>query len=1721
MSTPLAFGSSPSPDQVSPLMPPRHPRASGPQRFATGCALLLLLACGCLDRIRAAESAWIEAEIPSSSNFEHGTGGWGNSEYLSGEDWLHFTIPAGEVEEKVPAKGIVVGYVFEVEATGEYEVWGRVGYEFVRSPFEWRIDSGEWDEIDPEVDLSTDLMEIQRWNEIAWVPFGRTRLRPGNHILEIRHTVRYRGEGESRKPDRLIYSADVYCVHRGTFRPNGKHRPGDAWRTDRDRAATARSFVLPDGGAAGERAVLPLEGDWEIARHDEREGVVGRTEPMEAPDVDSLHWSAIRVPGDRNQERPDLSFCHRYLYRTRVTVPESWRGSSFFLDFTETSMLTTVFVNGERVAFHDAPLTGFIADVSSAILPGGTNEILVGIKDAYYAIEPTEERSDTRLWFNIPLDDMDRNQGVTMRFDYPVKGHTRNGITDHVSFVATGAAYSEDVFAIPSVSRRRLGLEVTVRNPGSQDLELAVDNAIVPVGETVEAKRFATTSLRVEAGGRGTARLEESWPTPHLWWPDDPYLYRVVTRVRQGTRVLDVKETEFGFREWTIEGTRFVLNGVPWQLRANLDYYSASAGGGEKAVAWWRESGQNMFRLRFQERWGGMTQNEALAFFDAQGVPVRRTVSTLDGQHASYGLVEFVQRDGRRTKVPRTSLFENWRKQIAQRVRQQRNHPSIFVWELDNEIIYINTRNFGNLDVVEPEFTKAARLIEKLDGQGRGVMVAGGRALMDQTLPVNGCHYEESELRDYPDMAYGLGEWTAQTSHQPWPMAKDRPIFLSETYFSHGWNPAKFAAVGGGICFLGRAETRDACGRIARMYSEGYRWQELGAFHYWFGRYGDEHYRSWQPVVALCREWNTTFAGGSRVRRTIMVRNDTRFADPIDLEWELRVGSRKVAGRRVTCRAAPGHGEIVTVDLPVPEVSRRTAGAFILSCYRLGGRVWTDRRGLSIIDPDAAPRPDVAPGGIVVMDPDGAARRRLAARGIPHRSVDDLSSLPDRYRLLIVGRDALSPRLATDPIWKRLAAEGRRVLVLEQEHPLHFQAVPADFIVTDWEGRVAFPENLEHPVFGGLAASDFFTWSGDHVVYRRAYRKATRGARSLVQCDDRLSASALAECPVGEGLLLLSQLVVGRKLESDPVARRLFDNLVNYALEYRLKRSATTVAIAPDDLRSSLLRSSGLEYRQGESGVTAARDPKCDIAIVDATPERLRELVEHRSELREFTERGGWLILWGVTPEGLGSFNQLVGQQHVMRPFRREKVSLAAIRDPLSSGLSQRDVSLLSGERIFGWTRDEYVDDAVFTHVVDLEDIAPFCEGPGIEGTSSIVNGMTSTDAWKYIYYMPMLEDGSPQTLTLQFPAPQTVTGLSIVPNAHYWLMQDVRLVFDGDESKARDIRLADYDKSSNDRQDFELEPVEASSVTLVPRTWKEASERAILGIDNLWLRVRRPDDFRERVRPLLNIGALVKYPRGDGGILLCELRVRDREPVPVNAEKKQAIVTTILRNLGAVFAVREELAPGAGLAYRPLSLEGVCNLYLSAERGWPDREHDLSHLPLDRQRMGGVDWIIRDFKTSPLESAVALAGFPGLRDGQRSVRIPVGGKCDALFFLHTFFERHPWRPRRESDASPVIWKYVVRWADGQSHEVPVLYGLGARDYRQESPQGLRDAGLAWAAAFPGDDARSAVLFQLQWDNPRPDVAIEAVEMAYDDRIGNRHGSPVLLAVTAATVAER
>jgi beta-galactosidase len=89
------------------------------------------------------DAVWIEAENTASSNLKIEPGGWGNTQFLSEGKWINVNIDADKVATDLPAGGGLLSYKFNLKDAGKHEIWNRVGFEFVRSPFEWRMDGGE------------------------------------------------------------------------------------------------------------------------------------------------------------------------------------------------------------------------------------------------------------------------------------------------------------------------------------------------------------------------------------------------------------------------------------------------------------------------------------------------------------------------------------------------------------------------------------------------------------------------------------------------------------------------------------------------------------------------------------------------------------------------------------------------------------------------------------------------------------------------------------------------------------------------------------------------------------------------------------------------------------------------------------------------------------------------------------------------------------------------------------------------------------------------------------------------------------------------------------------------------------------------------------------------------------------------------------------------------------------------------------------------------------------------------------------------------------------------------------------------------------------------------------------------------------------------------------------------------------------------------------------
>ncbi|MFI1212287.1 PA14 domain-containing protein [Streptomyces sp. NPDC020802] len=230
----------------------------------------------------------------------------------------------------------------------------------------------------------------------------------------------------------------------------------------------------------------------------------------------------------------------RMWYRRTFTVPSDWSigsGKRLRLNFGAVDWRSEVYVNGTKVTEHQGGYDKFSADVTDALKPGRTQELIVGVYD------PTDASGGE----NPPLG--------KQRLDPSGIWYTpSSGIWQTVWMEPVAADHVNSLALTPDVTAGTM----TVVPKGVRDG--------VPVTATAyEGKRkVATASGRT--GSPLTLRIRDA----RLWSPDDPFLYDL--RVSVGA---DRVSGYFGMRSVAVEnvsGTpRTVLNGKPVFMMATLD----------------------------------------------------------------------------------------------------------------------------------------------------------------------------------------------------------------------------------------------------------------------------------------------------------------------------------------------------------------------------------------------------------------------------------------------------------------------------------------------------------------------------------------------------------------------------------------------------------------------------------------------------------------------------------------------------------------------------------------------------------------------------------------------------------------------------------------------------------------------------------------------------------------------------------------------------------------------------------------------------------------------------------------------------------------------------------------------------------------------------------------------------------------------------------------------
>ena len=255
-------------------------------------------------------------------------------------------------------------------------------------------------------------------------------------------------------------------------------------------------------------------------------------------------------------------------------VPAAWRGRRLILHFEAVAGDAVVSVNGKPVAHNFDLFLPFEADVTDAVAFGGVNVVRVGVRKASLF-------NDTRTTGSRP---------------YPAGsfwGQAVAGIWQDVFLLAVPAVRAEDTYVKPEVSRDTLTAEVTLRNDTAQPQTVEVGGSVQPWVSLAGRDGLSAPEPRWRLGGAVLGLPPQSVAlAPHasatvtlrrqvagrlkFWTPDTPNLYGLMVSVRRAGQTVDRQYTRFGWREFSFQGDRQLLNGRPFELRGTRGTSSAS-----------------------------------------------------------------------------------------------------------------------------------------------------------------------------------------------------------------------------------------------------------------------------------------------------------------------------------------------------------------------------------------------------------------------------------------------------------------------------------------------------------------------------------------------------------------------------------------------------------------------------------------------------------------------------------------------------------------------------------------------------------------------------------------------------------------------------------------------------------------------------------------------------------------------------------------------------------------------------------------------------------------------------------------------------------------------------------------------------------------------------------------------------------------------------------------
>jgi beta-galactosidase len=419
--------------------------------------------------------------------------------------------------------------------------------------------------------------------------------------------------------------------------------------------------------AAPNRTNVDFDADWRFSRGDFPSAMMSV--------YDDSAWRQVNLPHDWSVEGPfeaSLGSATGFApggigwYRKHFKLDPAHKGKLISIEFDGIYKHSQVWINGQFVGGRPYGYSSFECDLTPYLKFGdekkGQNVIAVRVDHT--------EVPDSR-WYT--------GSGIYR--------HVRLNITEKLR-IARWGSYISTSQVKDNVANLRIETVIENNLNDKKGVSLQLD-IISPSGRVVNSW---TTSGRVDADSKRTLVQQITISPPQLWSPESPSLYTLNSRLSTELKPIDETKTTFGIRTISFNPDKgFFLNGQAMKIKGVCLHHDAGSLGAavpekvlERRLMLLKELGVNAIRtshnppapdlLDLCDRLGLMVQDEALDEF----TPGKNKWITgwNDGVPSKFGYNE---------------VFDEWSvADVQDMVLRDRNHPSIIMWSIGNEIDYAN-----------------------------------------------------------------------------------------------------------------------------------------------------------------------------------------------------------------------------------------------------------------------------------------------------------------------------------------------------------------------------------------------------------------------------------------------------------------------------------------------------------------------------------------------------------------------------------------------------------------------------------------------------------------------------------------------------------------------------------------------------------------------------------------------------------------------------------------------------------------------------------------------------------------------------------------------------------------------------------------------------------------------------------------------------------------------